>query len=378
MALMALQGPLQPNPLALATLVGEYSLPNTLASDASTPETALDAPPADFNDIQNVVRDVFQTAIDLNVKRDGILAKVRAAREELAKKDAKCATELSADNIRIRNSFASWTSYVSGMNVTFPFNHILATDAVIKCIDDPQYRLYNPQRSKMRDAIVVFGAQTYEIGSKTRCLEPLDYLLSTLKPSGKLFLVDYDPKSLASLSQYLKEDRRVVTVVQDVTGICRKVQDLIERRFSTPNDFFDAITALFEKEQKEIELSLKTQYQAFSFIENERADLVVSSLVASQLPLVIRDLVSAHLKVVHKQNDSMLAKNERFHKFRLAQETLGRTLIAKHIKDLFDLCIPAGNVYFADTLGNQFHCLWHGRIEEQISSTKFLLKRLTP
>lgn len=310
--------------------------------------------------IQMVASEKLQS--EEKAKREKILANLKRARE-----DKLMAVKLTEQNECIRDTFSHFSEYVRADDPNkFTFDHKYSSSLLIESLDDStckQLKTYShlqrDGQDKMRDTIVVFGAQIYECDSKLYSLESLHKFLPTLNPTGKLWAVDFDPVSLSRVSKFLKESR-VVTHIQDLSGLCRKVQEIIDRTLPTASNFMDAICLLFERESKNINDESdrirdlqNAPVQAFPFLQNGSADVVISSLVATQLPCMVGQLVIKHLVEHYKCYDLMDLPDGQtlIDRFNAASRMLKLSLTTNHVTRIFALCKPAGYVYFADTLG---------------------------
>ncbi len=254
-------------------------------------------------------------------------------------------TPYTEENKSIRKHFTDFETYVlTSVNLSKSleylknekYNHVLKTqEAILRGSSH-----LDPDSS----VVVVCGAQFY--GEKF--VEPLPQLLEKCK---ELILLDVDPATLEKLHSMLGSSDKVSKVVLDFTFALKDLpafwKDSSE---STQQEFISNISDFMEIVTKNTEKRAAGLPGVLSATRS--ADYVISSLVASQLTIRLKeDLFSLFSKKFNCHITSVMTPQLTE---KIADVLLQNmhTLMLKHTQDLCALAGQKGRVYFADSYKN--------------------------
>ncbi len=213
------------------------------------------------------------------------------------------------------------------------YNHVLKTQRSI--LDGSSH--LNSDTS----VVVVCGAQFYD----DKFVEPLPQLLEKCK---KLILLDVDPVTLEKLHKMFGSSSKVSTVVLDLTCALKDLPAFNKASSkASPQEFISNILNFLEKVTEETEKRAEGLSGVLG--ETASADYVISSLVASQLSIRLKEaLFTLFSKKFGSHISSAMTPQLEVKISKVLKQNI-QTLTIKHAKDLCALAGKAGRVYFADS-----------------------------
>ncbi len=243
------------------------------------------------------------------------------------------------ENIIIRDNFSNFKKLSIQPEFAYlgndQYNHVLQTQRYIL----EGSGLLDPNKS----IVVVCGAQFYD----DKFIEPLPQLLERCN---KLVLVDIDPITLEKLHRMLNGSTKVSTVVLDFTCSVKNFSSFYENLLtSTPEEFINNSLRFLEKVNVEAASNLRSARLPGVLAEFEEADYVISSLVASQLSVSLRDGLFSMFKKKFNASIFSFLEDEVLDKFFDVLNQVTDTLVIKHVENLSAWAGRKGRVYLADT-----------------------------
>lgn len=209
--------------------------------------------------------------------------------------------------------------------------------------------LFKPHIDNSRNLIMHAAAQ-FPSGKTVVVLGPglIEPLQKLLLNCGKLILIDNDPLSLAFIAKQL-DSPKVETRTMDLSGgFCEAGEAFMEKMQKKESH---------EKgsSRKNFYLELFQVYNAFrpeSCPIDIQADYVISSLVSSQLSVMVTRLISSFaekdLRIGMGKIYEMDERNSVTHE-KLGLQLL-HLMLERHINDLQSMTKPNGKIYFSDTV----------------------------
>lgn len=189
--------------------------------------------------------------------------------------------------------------------------------------------LINFGASGLNGRLIVFGPGL---------IEPLEELSKKFE---EVVLVDYDKKSLELASKRLS-CKKVICHKFDLNGeLYKNLDALFEKTIVEKSDF-----SVFHTRLESILNNFKVKDSNISKILG-KADYVISSLVASQLILLVRELFDNFIKFQFDLQLDTFESQKFYHNFAPISHM-------RHLNDLMDTLKPGGKIYFADTITHKY------------------------
>lgn len=217
-------------------------------------------------------------------------------------------------------------------------NHVLQTQKMI--LDGSKH--LDPNKS----IVIVCGAQFYKNNNENKFIEPLPQLLERCK---KLILVDVDPVTLENLHKMLGSSTKVSTVVLDLTCSLKHLHTFYEEASqSTKREFRNKIFTFLKKVSEDT--TNRAAGLAGILVGEESADYVISSLVASQLSIRLKEaLFNLYQKKFVNHISEVISEIEEKTMWEHISEA-SHLFVMKHVEDLCAWAGTNGSVYFADSV----------------------------
>lgn len=190
--------------------------------------------------------------------------------------------------------------------------------------------------------VLVFGAQFFN----GKFVEPLPELLNRCK---KMILVDVDLNSLNELKALLNSPK-VIIKQKDLTNSFDSLVEFEKSLSEKPTqaEFIEKSVKLVNKITKE---TINRAAGISEVLEkDEKADYVISSLVASQLAVNFKDLLFSLFENIFKVNLKQLLMKGSFKEIIQPFEEIYQATISKHTEDVSVCTKLKGKIYLADTM----------------------------
>lgn len=199
-----------------------------------------------------------------------------------------------------------------------------------------------------QSVVVVCGAQFYG----QTFIEPLPQLLKQCK---KLILVDIDSQTLEQLRERLGNAPKIQCVKHDLSGALEKLSAVETQLLEAPSplEFVRIANTLFtEIFQKAL---TKEARPLPGIKEGDSVDYVISSLVASQLGIKVKETVFSMFKTRFGYPPNSIAESkdpatlQAFSRFSDLVNICNNALAKRHVDDLCFWAGSVGNIYYSDT-----------------------------
>lgn len=253
---------------------------------------------------------------------------------ECQKKDWKSHKIVCFDSIALYKEENNKIRYLFSTYKQKSFKHVSKTRELIL---QESSRL-NPEKS----TVVVCGAQYFD----NEFIEPLPELLNRCK---KLVLLDIDPATLDKLHEMLGRSPKVAKVAVDLSASLKLIPDFcLEIETITNNEYAQKMLTFLLN----VAAYANTRAPGLPGVleEGETADLVISSLVASQLGIRVKEVLFTLYANKFKEHISNIINPVVLNKLATSLHTVQHALSTKHLEDLCIFGGEKGRIYFADTI----------------------------